>query len=147
MNKVLIVCLALLAVALPGSSRATESSVLVNACDGDGDNALELCGYYVSGFLDGALLTDTAIINKVSREDQSRFFRRAYATRVGAGREPLPATALADFCMPRGEAADSAAMAVARHLGETGLSGEHPLQIQVYDAVKELFPCDSLRER
>ena len=58
-----------------------------------------MCQLYIAGFLDGALLTDSAIIDSLATS-QSDFFERAYRTRLGAGRAPPPPTLLAEFCLP-----------------------------------------------
>lgn len=139
----LAACIALLTAVLPGSGRATESGVLERACAGAGDP--ELCSYYVAGFLDGALLTDTAIVAKANQSNRSDFFERAYATRVGVGRGAVPATALADFCLPVEQRADDTARTVVAHLAGRQTDSGRSLQDRVYDAVRELFPCEAVR--
>ena len=120
-----------------GQITATESHEVEQACGAADAAARELCTYYVAGFLDGALLTDTAIVANLSRGTTSTFLDRALRTRTG--REP--ATALADFCLPDHIGIDEAA-----HLVTDRLTGrdftDHSLQNQVYEQVKALFPCN-----
>lgn len=120
-------------------SVATTDDALRAACEAA--DATPACHFYVAGFLDGALLTDTAIVDSLSGEPASEFLTRAYRTRVGEMRAPPPATALAEFCLPDGVSVDDAATQVVQTLADVG-DGADSLQDRVYATVKRLFPCD-----
>ncbi|MGE0623661.1 MAG: Rap1a/Tai family immunity protein [Pseudomonadales bacterium] len=117
---------------------ATTDGGLLAACD-DPASTPE-CRYYVVGFLDGALLTDTAIVDSLAKTETSAFFERAYRTRVGTMRGPVPATALAEFCLPEGLSVDAAADRVVQAIAASR-STAPSLQDAVYTTVKRLFPC------
>lgn len=108
-----------------------------------GEADIALCHAYIEGFLDGAILTDTAIVDDMEGESstESDYLRRAYMTRLGYGRGRLPATALAHFCLPeerpRGEVvAEIADTLDIPHAGEGGVAEA------VYDIIKSKFPCE-----
>lgn len=126
---------------LPTIAQATGDTALADACRSGEDPDQILCAQYVAGFLDGALLTDAAVVNNLSSGERSDFMERAYRTRVGEGRTPLPPTALADFCLPDGMSTDAAAERVVDALGQKPAIAQ-TLQDEVYSAVKALFPCE-----
>lgn len=119
---------------------ATEDDGLRQACAAKNLSS-EACRFYVAGFLDGALLTDTAIVRSLTTDDDadtSDFLARAYQTRVGHLRGGAPATALAEFCLPPELTIDDAAREVLPMLStDAGTT----LQEAVYAAVKIRFPC------
>ena len=120
---------------------ATEDRTLLAGCS---PPAADACRFYIAGFLDGALLTDTAIISSLSAVEpgadsgSSDFLSRAYRTRVGEFRDNPPATALAEFCLPPDMTIDAAAEALLPLLQSDAGS---TLQEIVYAAVKARFPC------
>lgn len=126
---------------LPNTAQATVNAALAEACHSGQEPDRVLCAQYVAGFLDGALLTDAAVVNNLSSGERSDFMERAYRTRVGEGRTPLPPTALADFCLPDGLSSDAAAGRVVDALGQKPVTTQS-LQDEVYSAVKALFPCE-----
>lgn len=123
---------------------ATEDRTLLAACTPPAESS-EACRFYIAGFLDGALLTDTAIISSLMAVDpgndssSSEFLARAYRTRVGHLRGNPPSTALAEFCLPPDLTIDAAAEAV---LPLLDVSAGSSLQETVYAAVKARFPCE-----
>lgn len=127
---------------LPTIAQATGDAALADACRSTEGSDRTLCARYVAGFLDGALLTDAAVVNNLSSDERSDFMVRAYRTRVGEGRAPLPPTALADFCLPDGLSSDAAAGRVVDALGQKPATTQ-TLQDEVYSAVKALFPCEN----
>lgn len=117
---------------------------LTDSCRAEpGTPLAERCVDYITGFLDGALITDTAIVDTISTEKGgwSAFFSRAHATRL-ASRPPPPATYLADFCLPGGSSTSDLAKLVQQTLGETTLDDD-ALSKYVYESVKILFPCET----
>ncbi len=133
---------ALLAACLSGAVQATDDAALAEACRGSDEAARIACGHYVAGFLDGALLTDEAVLVRLSQDGHSDFMERAYRTRVGESRAPLPATALADFCLPDGVSTDEASRSVVDALLQSAGTGR-TLQDRVYAAVKRLYSCET----
>ena len=101
-----------------------------------------LCRAYIEGFLDGALLTDAAIIQSIMDEPDARstFFERAYRTRVGTTRKPLPPTYLAKFCLP--DSMDSAEIVatLVQHFDEEMLKTQ-PLKHVLYQTLKDVYSC------
>ena len=134
---------ALVALVLSASpAHSTQDNELRAACEAPPGSALaDACRHYVAGFLDGALLTDTAIIDSLtrSRAEWSTFMERAYRTRVGTLRAPPP-TYLADFCLPPNADVDEVASHVSNALGEH-LDPAKSLQQAVYSTIKSLYPC------
>lgn len=63
----------------------------------DSEETMSACRSFIKGFLQGALLTDTAIINSIEKTEPG-FAERAFRTRIGS-RYSSP-TALAGFCLP-----------------------------------------------
>lgn len=124
------------------TAQATEDVGLREACTAKNLSS-DACRFYVAGFLDGALLTDTAIIRSLTTDgdaDTSDFLARAYQTRVGHLRGGAPATALAEFCLPPELTIDDAAREV---LPLLRTDPDTTLQEAVYAAVKTRFPCQS----
>jgi hypothetical protein len=118
---------------------------VVAACSGtsaDPEGSRAACHAYIEGFLDGALVTDTAIVQSVEEDDAvvSDFFERAYRTRVNRERRQLPATALAHFCIP--EASDRAGVVetIATALIE-GSDSPRAISDRLYDILQEKYPC------
>lgn len=98
------------------------------------------CRVYINGFIDGAELTDSVIINKV--RDRSEFFERAYATRVGSAKGPLPVTYYADFCIGKNIARQQVIDRVIAQLEQI----KNPAKDErsaVYAAIKRLYSCDA----
>jgi hypothetical protein len=85
-----------------GTASARDASP-AGLCSGSDAAAGSLaCRAYLAGFLDGALVTDTAIAEHAVEDEDflGAFTRRAFRTRVGNPRFAPPATAMADFCIP-----------------------------------------------
>ncbi len=99
-----------------------------------------LCQSYVGGFLDGALLTDTAIIDNFINE-KSSFFQRAYQTRAAKVRKPLPATYLAKFCLPQSETFPKIVDTIIENL-DSSLLELKPLNHVTYETIKRIYPCE-----
>lgn len=115
-----------------------------NACIAYKNNAVgldkKLCKSYIRGFLDGALLTDTAIIDNFVNE-KSSFFQRAYQTRAVKDRKPLPATYLAKFCLPESEALPNIVDDVIKNLDKSSLESKS-LNHVIYETIKRIYPCE-----
>lgn len=100
------------------------------------------CDAYISGFLNGALLTDSAIVEHVTARDKtySSFTERAYRTRVGSSREQLPATYMADFCLPAGKEVSSITMELAARL--VANEGKQEVMAEaLYEQIQADYPC------
>lgn len=76
---------------LPGAVQATDDTELAQACWSSDKAGRTACKYYVAGFLEGALLTDAAVLSNLDRVVPSDSMERAYRTRVGESRASLPA--------------------------------------------------------
>jgi hypothetical protein len=117
-------------------AQGTVTPIPAHGCGAADEPARALCTRYIAGFLDGAQLTDTAIVVNLSQGERSAFLDRALRTRTGL----QPATALANFCLPGGVSTGKVARQVVDHLIDDDFS-KRPLRDQVYDQVKVLFPC------
>ena len=126
-------------------ARATDNASLRGSCQTAPESTDALpCRHYIAGFLDGALLTDTAIITSIEQSQVSDFLARAYRTRVGnTRRQKPPPTFLAEFCLPPGVSIDDAARQV--HLAMRPLGEDASLQEHVYETVRQVFPCEAER--
>lgn len=104
--------------------------------------AKQACFEYVRGFLEGALLTDEATIEALTAQqgEAGSFASRAYKTRVGNSRAPLPVTYFANFCLPDSSVNDDVIARVIESLHQ-GPSNSSSLSQQVYQATKRAFPC------
>ncbi len=135
------------AIALVASVHAAAwNEQVTNACTHEGLNvsAVEkaICHAYMEGFLDGAITTDTAMIESVTEADsgQSDFFKRAYLTRVGSKSRALPATALAHFCLPDGTERIQVVNAIASAIPREPQPGSDVAQ-SLYNTLKASYPC------
>lgn len=120
---------------------------VTQACTHEGHAATEaeiaICHAYIEGFLDGAVITDTAVIASVGEgaPEESDYLKRAYMTRMGSYNPKLPATALAHFCLPQGmerkQVVETLATAIA--LDE---SAAEDVSIALYNVLQASFPCE-----
>jgi hypothetical protein len=106
------------------------------------DSESEICKAYIHGFLDGAVTTDTALINNIleGEKDRSDFVQRAFATRVGQERFNRNPTYYADFCLPEGISLEEDANKIASDLGSFEM--DISLAATVYQVIKQDFPCE-----
>ena len=120
---------------------------VTQACTHEGHAATEaeiaICHAYIEGFLDGAVITDTAVIASVGEgaPEESDYLKRAYMTRMGSYNPKLPATALAHFCLPQGmerkQVVETLATAIA--LDE---SAAEDVSFSLYNVLQASFPCE-----
>ncbi len=101
----------------------------------------ENCRTYIQGFLEGALITDTAIVQTIT-DEQSDFFQRAYKTRTSGSRENLPATYLARFCLTPDESQSNLIDEVVNYIKGRAMTAL-PLNQVVYNSLKSLYPCET----
>lgn len=103
----------------------------------DNVEAMSACRSFIKGFLQGALLTDTAIIESIEKAEPS-FSSRAIRTRIGS-RSSAP-TELAGFCLP----ADRTIFQIAEETLDHVKSSERnsvELAENVYQSLKKDYPC------
>lgn len=100
------------------------------------------CFQYVKGFLDGASLSDKQIMKNIgAKEDElSAFSERALRTRVGITRGEVPATLLAEFCLPNSAATDDVVLKVLQALKNVKIKSDIDEEM-VYENIKRIFPC------
>ena len=136
---------AALLLALASTSAQASSESTGQYCNSDyGQDPVKTaeCNAYISGFLNGALLTDSTIVKHVTAQDKtySSFTERAYRTRVGSTRQELPATYLADFCLPADREVSSITMELAARLvlneGKSDAMAE-----ALYEQIQTDYPC------
>lgn len=132
--------------------RLTSMLVLISSMYGsaaiatDNDQQLAIDKTYIAGFLAGAQLSDSKIMQRFeelsSVEQQSNFFQRAFKTRVGDRAEPLPATYYAGFCLPDKPVDDEIISAI---LAETKVIESNTSLDKadlVFKAVTARYPCE-----
>lgn len=144
-RSIAIAALALVTLA-QGQVAGAWSDHVVAACsdaqNGGNETSRAVCHAYIEGFLDGALVTDTAIVKNVGGEEDifSSYTLRALRTRVGEVRAPLPATFLADFCLPEEIERRAVVTDLAEELAALDFSAE-PITEAVYRQIKQSYPC------
>ena len=123
-----------------GTARSTSLADLCSGRDAAGGSLA--CRAYLAGFLDGALVTDTAIAeHAVADEDfLGAFTRRAFRTRVGNPRFAPPATAMADFCIPDDVPRQDLIAQLSRELAAMPVD-DAAFADAVYQLIKARLPC------
>lgn len=102
-----------------------------------------ICHAYMEGFLDGAIITDSAVVDTApeTKSKHSAFFRRAYLTRVGLSSRTPPATALAHFCLPDGTERAQVVTTIANAVPREPQPGADLAQ-SLYNTLKTSYPCE-----
>ncbi len=95
------------------------------------------CKTYIMGFLQGALLTDQAIIDSLidSPPQRSSFKERALRTRLNSREQP--ATERAGFCLPEDVELENVVARIVTRLDAQQVNDASA----VYAAVKTSYPC------
>jgi hypothetical protein len=104
----------------------------------DDDEAMEDCLSFIKGFLQGALLTDTAIIKSID-DAEPTLAERAFKTRLGT-RATSP-TALAGFCLPERRTVLDIAEETLDHVKGSERNSVQ-LASNVYSSLKTDYPCE-----
>lgn len=110
--------------------------------NGAGEAAL-VCVAYVTGFLDGAVVTDARVAENVANEIDAdeTFSERAIRTRIIRRLEVAGPTGYAEFCVgqpvPVGDVIGHVIAEFARHPTLAGLAARDI----VYDALRRHYPC------
>lgn len=102
-----------------------------------------VCFEYINGFIDGAVLTDTAIIENITKEDKefSTFFQRAYKTRVGKPKRTIPPTYFAKFCLPE-ETSRKMIIENLIHELDADVLNKQSFKQTLYDTLKRVYSCE-----
>ena len=102
-----------------------------------------VCYEYISGFIDGAVLTDSAIIENISKEQKelSDFFNRAYKTRVGNDRKKVPATYYANFCLPEDQSRKMVIEELIHQLDAEVIT-KQTFKLTLYETLKRVYQCE-----
>ena len=100
------------------------------------------CSAYIEGFLDGALVTDAAIVESMSGDQHttSDYLKRAYQTRVSSQRLNPPPTALAHFCLPENESRAEVVETIAADLLAREDDGK-PISDVLFGILQSKYPC------
>ncbi len=104
----------------------------------DNAGAMSACRSFIKGFIQGALLTDTAIIESIEKIESS-YAERAIRTRLGT-RATSP-TALAGFCLPDDRTVLELAEETLEHVKDSKRNSVE-LAENVYRSLKVDYPCD-----
>ncbi len=102
-----------------------------------------ICYEYINGFIDGAVITDRAIIENITKEKQefSSFFQRAYKTRVGGNRGTLPVTYYAKFCLPE-ETSRKVVIEQLIHELDANIISKQAFKQTLYETLKRVYSCE-----
>lgn len=117
-----------------------------NACNSasavEGSTESILCHAYIEGFLDGAIVTDAAVVESVTSKpsESSDYLKRVYSSRAGTVRGRLPATALAHFCLPEETPRADVVKIIAGAMQSTS-GKEQDSSIAVYTILRSEYPC------
>lgn len=105
----------------------------------DNKQAMTACRSFIKGFIQGALLTDTAIIQSI-KQTSPTYAERAIRTRLG-NRENRSPTELAGFCLPAERTILELAEETLDHV-KTAERNSVQLAEKVYASLKTDYPCD-----
>lgn len=105
------------------------------------------CYQYIRGFLQGAVITDTVIMEQVDKSAfKSSYENRAYRTRVGIERTKTPATLFAGFCLPDDNVTHEVVLELLQRVQEHFKAAEEipsdPLSEHLYALLKQGYPCE-----
>ncbi|MCV2884545.1 Rap1a/Tai family immunity protein [Aestuariibacter sp. AA17] len=116
---------------------------LLKACKQDVEAHTNACHIYIRGFLEGAVLTDYAVIEGIAKEQgfTSAFAERAFRTRVGDKARAKPPTYYAQFCLPNEGVSQPVVETIGKNLAEN-LNNNEGIDTQTYNAIKRTYPCD-----
>jgi hypothetical protein len=104
----------------------------------DDEATMADCLSFIKGFLQGALLTDTAIIKSINNSAPA-LAERAFAN--NSGKLASAPTALAGFCLPQARSVlDIADETLEQVKGSERNSAQ--LAKDVYDSLKKDYPCE-----
>jgi len=106
-------------------------------CD-DNAQAMSACRSFIKGFIQGALLTDAAIITSIETSESS-FAERAFKTRVGSRFNQSP-TALAGFCLPEDRTVLDLVEETLEHIKDAERDSVE-LAKRVYESLKIDYQC------
>lgn len=115
---------------------STETTASKQYC-ADNEQTMSACQSFIKGFLQGALLTDTAIIKSIESVEPT-YAERAFRTRLGK-RSKSP-TALAGFCLPAGRSIRELASETLDHVKDSELNSTE-LAKNVYNSLKVDYRC------
>lgn len=106
----------------------------------------ESCTHYVKGFIEGALITDSSIVENLSKDPEgpSEFFQRAFKTRVGSRYQSLPPTYYAGFCFAENEQTDDIVSKVS-----SDYCGQENVVIgsaELFQFLRTQYPCNGEAE-
>jgi hypothetical protein len=105
------------------------------------DHADSACYVYIQGFLDGAVLTDSKIMQGIEkRSNMSEFSQRVIKNRLGKKRGSTPDTYLAEFCLATEKASMQDILTVIRVVQSSKAKDLEPGEL-IYKAVRASFPC------
>ncbi len=126
---------------------ANAEEALVQSCAGYIESKEipedSVCFEYINGFIDGAVITDSAIIENITKEKQelSAFFQRAYKTRVGSRNQTIPPTYYAKFCLPDDLPRKTIVEELIHQLDAEVLTKQSFKQT-LYETLKRVYACE-----
>lgn len=126
---------------------ASAEEALIKSCAGYIESKEipedSVCFEYINGFIDGAVITDTAIIENITKEKQelSSFFQRAYKTRVGSRNKTIPPTYYAKFCLPDDQPRKTIVEELIHQLDSDVLTKQSFKQT-LYETLKRVYACE-----
>lgn len=146
-SPVRISIITLLLFVTAGINAENAEEALIKSCGGYiSSNEIpedSVCYEYINGFIDGAELTDSAIIENIIKEEKefSNFFDRAYKTRVGSKRIKRPATYYAKYCLPEDQSRKMIIEELVHQIDESMLT-KQSFKVTLYETMKRVYKCD-----
>lgn len=126
---------------LPSLSKADAENPDHQGYCFDSDEATLICERFIEGFLEGALLTDAAIMATIEKEQDSEpsFTDRAIKTRIGSRIEQP--TELAGFCLPEKYTVHAIAKKILAKIENPQVDSD-VLGAATYTTLKTHYRCD-----
>lgn len=123
------------------SSMAGAASACANVAEVSDDVTRSTCFQFVTGFLEGALLSDQQIMTNLNSDKElTDFTKRAIRTRLGEPKGPVPSTLLADFCLPEEAASDEVVLNILDALKQVE-DKQTISSAMIYHIIKREYPC------
>ncbi|WDE08496.1 hypothetical protein SG34_031735 [Thalassomonas viridans] len=149
LNKVKVLLLAGLLSAMAFSVKADYKSEIIESCrayqGGSDTGHVNACKLYIDGFIDAAVLTESAAVVDEKPEyagavKENAFMQRAYQTRLPRRFSSEFDNIEYQFCLETGEDRKAIASKIAKTLDISELENK-PLKKILFETLVSIFPC------
>lgn len=115
-----------------------KASISKDSNCSDNSHTMFICSSFIEGFIQGALLTDAAIIKSIE-DTEPTFTERAFKTRLESGAS-RPVTELAGFCLPEKRSVKEITEETLEQVKHSKVDAPK-LAENVYDLLKSEYRC------